>query len=68
MLRNNGCLLMDAPLAEPIMMALEINSTTKMITRLRVIENKRITQEFILVQFNLDLHPIVLRSFRTSTI
>jgi len=50
------------------MMALEINFTIKMITKLKVIENKRNTQEFILVQSKLNLHPIVLGTLRTSTI
>jgi len=49
------------------MMDLKINSTTKMITKFIVIENKRITQEFIHVQSNPDLHPIVLSPLRTFT-
>ena len=48
--------------------ALEINSTTKMITRLKVIENKRNTLDFILVQSNPDLHPAVLSPLRTFII
>ena len=50
------------------MMALKINSTIKMIIRLRVIENKRNTQDFIMVQSNPDLHLVYLSPLRTSTI
>jgi len=50
------------------MITLEINSTTKLITKLKVIENKKITQEFILVQSNPDLHLVVLTPLRIFTI
>ena len=41
----------------------EIDSTPKMITKHRVIENERIRQEFILIQSNPDLQPVCSKSF-----